>query len=499
MLQQAIEYYNKGYSIIPILPNSKIPALPEWKQYQETRAAIPQLRAWFGGASHNNIGIVCGSISNLVVLDYDPRNDVNGKTFSLVEAWGTNIKTPSGGRHFYFAHKPGVAAHVKDYPGLDIQSDGKYVLAPPSIINGSPYELVSDLLGTLPVWIPTKAEVVKEGSTPPSPAIKIPAGGRRKWLLSRGGGLRRRGYSPETIYPALLEDFEQYCEKKFPGEDLSADILRIACDVGKYAPGDQIKPVDSPPSVGVSLAELLNTQTTQEWLVDRLVPKEALVFVAGLAETNKSWLLMSLALDAACGLPWLGRFNIVNPLRVALLDQERARSETTRRMSMLSKPYVGQANLNENLIILPSSNINTSEEAGQGKLVQLIKQHSLNLVLVDSFVTFHTEDENHRSSIQPVFQWLKKVTREYGCSFVFLDHEGKGILNEGVQNREPNAHDVMGSAAKPQAADGFLTVRRNNKGGSTVYHTKSTCGPRVDPFDIRLQEYEDGAIRVILD
>ena len=60
------------------------------------------------------------------------------------------IKTPSGGYHYYFKldEKYNETQFIQNHPqleGVDFQTHGRYVVAPPSQIDGKYYEVVRDV------------------------------------------------------------------------------------------------------------------------------------------------------------------------------------------------------------------------------------------------------------------------------------------------------------------------------------------------------------------
>jgi hypothetical protein len=68
----------RGISVIPIAVdagNGKQPAIA-WKPYQERHPSDEELRTWF--AVDYCLGRITGSISRIVVVDYDPYDKVNG-------------------------------------------------------------------------------------------------------------------------------------------------------------------------------------------------------------------------------------------------------------------------------------------------------------------------------------------------------------------------------------------------------------------------------------
>lgn len=129
----AVRYAERGYSVIPLVPNSKLPAIA-WKPYQSQRPCEADLRNWF---SHDelNIGIVTGRISSLVVIDADTAEEAAWcrATFPPTPLV---VSTGRGGSHFYYQHPKdsaiGNRARVFER-AIDVRGDGGFVCAPPSV------------------------------------------------------------------------------------------------------------------------------------------------------------------------------------------------------------------------------------------------------------------------------------------------------------------------------------------------------------------------------
>lgn len=107
-----------------------------------------QVRQWWRRWPTANVGIVTGAVSNLLVVDVDPKNG-GWKSLNLLERrygnmpTGAIVVTGSAGLHFYFAH-PGVIigpSAGKLGAGLDVRCDRGLVVAPPSLhASGNRYE-----------------------------------------------------------------------------------------------------------------------------------------------------------------------------------------------------------------------------------------------------------------------------------------------------------------------------------------------------------------------
>jgi len=62
-LEQIEKLYERGFSLIPLKPKSKLPN-EGWKAYQDKRASQEDIRTWFGQwGVDRNVGIVTGAIS----------------------------------------------------------------------------------------------------------------------------------------------------------------------------------------------------------------------------------------------------------------------------------------------------------------------------------------------------------------------------------------------------------------------------------------------------
>ena len=131
MTEQAMIYLGMSFSVIPVAAN-KIP-LTSWEPYQKRKPTEEKVREWF--ITNPNIAIITGEISNLTVVDIDPRN--GGTNDFLKDIKTPYSKTGGGGYHYYFKYLKGSSSRTGIRPGVDIKSSGGYVLAPPSIHKSS--------------------------------------------------------------------------------------------------------------------------------------------------------------------------------------------------------------------------------------------------------------------------------------------------------------------------------------------------------------------------
>ena len=104
-----------------------------------------------------NVGIPCGNINNMFVLDIDVKDDGLVEMNKYIQQYGEpetlTIETPSGGKHYYFnlkTNNPDLNYIIKTVcytrskiggVGIDIRSNNGYVVAPPSTIDNIKYKI----------------------------------------------------------------------------------------------------------------------------------------------------------------------------------------------------------------------------------------------------------------------------------------------------------------------------------------------------------------------
>ena len=121
----------------------KVPAIP-WLEFQHRRASIQEHEKWCREGKLAGLGIVTGRISNLVVLDFDSEEAFNDFRVQHCDLTETHT-VRSAGRglpHLYFHLPPHLNLPSQKGQGIDLLSDGRYVVAPPTCIAGQAYKLI---------------------------------------------------------------------------------------------------------------------------------------------------------------------------------------------------------------------------------------------------------------------------------------------------------------------------------------------------------------------
>lgn len=140
LLKAALAYAALGMSILPVKPKGKAPLTANG--FKDASTDARKILEWWTRWPDANIGIVTGRISGLFVVDVDGEYPSDWPPLPPT----TVVKTGRGYHHYYeYPQGQNVPSKTKlNQKSVDIQSDGKYVVAPPSIHpNGGRYEFIS--------------------------------------------------------------------------------------------------------------------------------------------------------------------------------------------------------------------------------------------------------------------------------------------------------------------------------------------------------------------
>lgn len=163
----AFAYLEAGCSIIPV--SGKRPALPSWEEFKHARSSGPRVAYWLRSGRMSGIGLVCGVVSGgLVVIDVDSQEACAEYEERFRALQQTLVITSGSGRGKHYYYRCHVMPTNAWRNGVELRSDGAYVVAPPSIhpVSHDPYRVA------------IAKDVMQVGSLEPV----------RRWILERGGG-----------------------------------------------------------------------------------------------------------------------------------------------------------------------------------------------------------------------------------------------------------------------------------------------------------------------
>jgi len=216
-------------NLIPIHPRGKKPLVP-WARYQEEFSWTDR-PGWKDQWPGMNYGLVTGSISGVVAVDFDKKD---GKTlFEKYQVAGTApvSETANGFHALYMIPDEPIGNATRVVPGLDFRGEGGYIVIPPSVHpTGKKYRWVD------PPWTPSLRPA------PPLPDWFWPLWNAYKCKEAREKAVTENGTHAHTTGSASLTEFASKHGCVMPAAGWAADGVIHRCDAygpdGKLGRGD---------------------------------------------------------------------------------------------------------------------------------------------------------------------------------------------------------------------------------------------------------------------
>jgi Bifunctional DNA primase/polymerase, N-terminal/Primase C terminal 1 (PriCT-1) len=130
--KSALKIASRGKPVFPC--KGKTPYTP--RGFYDATTDPGRITAFFNRYPDANIGMPTGKASGVFVVDVDRLEALEELSPKLQQdlADTLTIRTPSGGRHYYFNHVEGVTNRTGTLPeGVDVRGEGGYVIVTPSL------------------------------------------------------------------------------------------------------------------------------------------------------------------------------------------------------------------------------------------------------------------------------------------------------------------------------------------------------------------------------
>jgi hypothetical protein len=449
-----------GWQPIALRQNDKRPQLPGW----QTTALADTLAALVAPGANIGIAVPPG----FVVLDVDRKNGIDG--FDTLAQWpplpeSLAAWTPSGGQHRWFKLPPGlsVANRVGIAPGLDVRTDGGYIVAPPSVINGKPYAwqnwdtVSAPVIADAPPWLlqliqqrPASTPAAQEGDT-------IPEGMRNATMTSIAGRLRAASLDAAEIAETLARVNERRCSPPLDDDELTT----IAASVGRYpAPAEawQVFGGQGPLPAGAMAAptrsglsasaisehELNAAHATPDCIVGSLIFADVGVLIAP-GGVGKTTLLTHAAPRIVLGLDLFG-FPVRKPGRVLIVTAEDSRQILVARlracMATMELTEAERRKVMDGVRIadVSGAGFKLTEVVGDAvrpganvdALTELAREIDPVLIVIDPAVSFGVGESRVNDSEQGLVEAARRLRNALNCAVLYIHHSGKQNAREGT-------------------------------------------------------------------
>ena len=453
--EAALKYAQSGFSVLPLKPKDKIPIITSWTEFQQKRATPEQIHTWWGLWPKANIGIITGDISGVVVLDLDSREAAE-EVKKLIPLNGNPIVSTGKGWHVYFRHtgeRLNNRAAIR--PGIDFRGDGGYVVAPPSIHpSGAVYRWIKAISGDMHdvpnnlhklLKLDSSNEIKERFDT--ARAIAGLAQGERDQGVFRLACKLRGADVPYEIALSICEEAAANCDPPF------LEARRKVDQAYKYQAGYSKTDITVteqksfwPEPVTVKDVKA-STESGLVWIWDKAMPMGTTSMLAGEPRAGKSTLALNLSLAIARGVRFLGRHTRKAKGFYVSIDNS---SEEMREL--LNQIGVADTdNLMMHLGAVPTTPADW--------LVELIRRHSFEFVVVDTLQRFFNIREINNSDCATIMAPLDLAIKQLNCHLMYLHHAS--AKNTGEERR---LSAFMGSTVIKGMCPYYFEYRRVGEG-----------------------------------
>lgn len=497
--QMSALYQERGWHVLPLIDNDKRPIKKLSELPYRERLVTDEEALGFFQHSNNNVGIVTGSPSGIVVVDIDKPDMVE----HYLSKYPTNCRasTPRGGMHLYYTYR-GDDIHnsmSKLAEGIDVRADGGYVVAAPSMVeydNGfiGVYKWVE--FGT-PSPLPTELQTLIKGAggytidgqinkdDARDVAYKIfrdgfTSGQHNEQVKDLARYLVRHGLADTEVINIISA-----LNAKDPTPQSQAQLMAtLKSGIGYERNRLQSRPEKEDKGFDlIPITELFNRfgdDYNVDWLIDQWLPKNSLLALVAPPENYKTWLLLDVAITVALGVkchPFLGEFKPEKQgYPVIVVQQEDYQGQVAQRIRtiLIAKTegirydfsafetedgitYSFDSPFLAPLHIHPDANLAFDNPDSIKGLERKIKETGAKLVVIDPLYTLD-ESDDYFMKLARKLKEFKTLRETYGVSFLIAHHTRKA----GGDGRE----SMFGSNLLNGAFEGAWMV--SNKEGNRL-------------------------------
>lgn len=287
-----------------------------------------------------------------------------------------------------------------------------------------------------------------------------PFGGRDNALTTLVGFFRAKGFPIEAALDFASDWNNRYCFPPLDPADVADKIAR-----GWILWAGHTMPDNEPTTELKTELEILRWPEMQkkvaetgdlEWLVPDVLLAGGLAFISAPAGGGKSWVAADLVRCLSSGGYWLGQLE-VTVCNVLYIDEEMGVTGMYHRLSGLSAAP-------DTLFYMDQQGVRVDNPAHMDQILKVIKEHDIRIVIIDTFVRVHGQDENDNSRMSSLYRSFKQI-KQTGCSILALHHNRKMGTESGV------AHEQMRGAGDIAAqADTVFNISKKDN----VYTMRAT-------------------------
>jgi hypothetical protein len=225
-----------------------------------------------------------------------------------------------------------------------------------------------------------------------------------------------------------------------------------------------------------SVGEILALDIPEpEWLIETFISKPSLAALVGPPENFKSWLYLHLAISVARKSLALGRFQCKQG-HVLIIDEENNIGRIKFRLQALGSVE------SDPIDFMVLAGFKADNQDWMRRVMEICRAKGTKLVIADSLVRIHSQNENESGGMAKVFDCFKEFIRE-GISVLYTHHPSKQV---DFRARDP-LQSMRGSGDIPAQLDTAFEVKHlPDEDILVIKQTKARDAEKLKPFEVRI-------------
>jgi len=421
-----------------------------------------------------NWAVATGHVNGFIVIDIDPRHD----GFTSINRYEENNPngplpvtlqsvTGGGGKHLFYLYPPDVTIKKdncgKWLKGVDIQSDGGYVILPEAEhISGGTYRWINwfDQLAWLPPDIvdelsrTSSSSNGSNGDLPDTNTILqgVPEGQRDDVLFREACRLRRQlGDNARRAVEILILDAARNCKPPFPQDEALRKVEQAFRQDHSDRVPDRMRAVvqswagqreADTPRLNLKSGSEIRNRKRPEMLIENVLPPGGLFQVFGQTGEYKSFVVLSMIGAIANGIPWLG--HEVNESGHAALILGEGGFDLSERLSSWLHGNPGATD--DRMLFSVEEGLDLMDQQEVDQIIDELLEFADDWKLI----AFDTQadhmpsgDEDKAKDFTVIKKALQQIAHATGAAVGVVHHTGWDDSRERGSSRQRQALDVV--------------------------------------------------------
>ncbi len=245
--------------------------------------------------------------------------------------------------------------------------------------------------------------------------------------------------------------------------------------------------------------DLLNYEIQPEFfIVNPIIPKEAITAITADSGKGKSLLALIMAYQIAKGEKVFGEYE-VEKTKVLIIDQEMNKNEIASRFKKITGNTIDDV---ENIDYIINQDFKIDNPLDFAKLLSLIETNHYGVIMFDTFTEIHSGEENDSGQMKKINAELLELIRETGVSLIYLHHHRKSQRGEKLsQSSSRGSTEIIAKVSSHLLIDSKNVLGENQEKilEITISQEKARSSKRLDcPIKVKIINTEEKIVSEFL-